>query len=873
MSNLPIIPFNSPQLANYSGKAKRSNLRFARPTRGAQASRLGGRFAGLDGRLESPEGLAELRRDPGSIAPERAIVFELAGGDTKKVYTALRNIPGFELLGEDEEEAPPGEGFSWLDNDLQPTDKPVRHRMYFAMPSESALRALLSLWRRYERDDPFGPRYTPRRTAWRDVFDYLHDVRPWGPEDRLPPDVVSGWQEDLRQFPDERHRIEIELWYRHDVEKRRAAGAILSERIAADGGVVLDEREIGDIYYHAMLVELPAAAIRRLADDPSVGLGSIDEVMFLRTQTLSRLRHGEDEPTGDLTLADVGLSPEREPIVALFDGLPLAAHRGLSGRLRLDDPENFAAQYGRVGEQQHGTAMASIILNGDGHAPTPVDHRLYARPVTVPSGSYERFPNDRLAVYALYEAIERMLDGLVDADGAQVVPPSAPRVRIVNLSLGDEKRRYAGIVSPWARLLDYLAFKHRLLFVASAGNIPDEITLGNIGSFAELEDAEPMVRTEAVMTAIFAAKSHRALLSPAEAINVLTVGARHGDNVATSAARGIDPFHVADLPNVSSAMGTGANRCAKPDILVNGGRERLQMKSSRDPVRVVPMTEPGPFFGISAATPGLRGELDRARNVAGTSAATALATNAALRIEAALRSTSGLAIPEDALAVVLKVLMAHSAVWEGGAAELIDRLAQADGYAHWSHRRVETSRFLGLGSPTIERVLGNTKQRALVLGFGEVTKGKGAPYPLPLSGALSGRNEWRGLTATLAWLTPIHCRHGAYRHATLDLELAGMAQGALGVEKVAAQPGDDFGGRGTIIHRRWTGMDPAVFVPDQGVQLTVGCRSQTGGLEGPIPYALAVTLEVGADSEIDVFTEIDARVRAGAPIVIQANGA
>lgn len=173
-----------------TGKSKPNNSKLSRPMRGEQGRRLGGRFAGLEGRLDTPEGLAELRSDPGSIAPERAIVFELTGGDPKNFYTALRNIPGFEFLGEDEDEMPPGNGFARLDDDQQPVEKLLRHRLYFAMPSEDALKSLLSLWRRYEREEPFGAAHSPKLTAWRDVFDNLDDVRPWGPQDRLPPDIV-----------------------------------------------------------------------------------------------------------------------------------------------------------------------------------------------------------------------------------------------------------------------------------------------------------------------------------------------------------------------------------------------------------------------------------------------------------------------------------------------------------------------------------------------------------------------------------------------------------------------------------------------------------------------------------------------------------
>lgn len=869
MNDLAIIPFRAPDLVDYTGRGRPNNFRLSRPTPRDQSRRLSGRFRGLDARLDSPAGLAELRRDPGSIAPERAIVFELkAGVDAEAVYRALRNIPDFELLGEEEDARPPANGFAQLDKKGNPTEKALKHRMYFAMPSVDGLKSLLSLWRRYEREEPFGQRYTPKQTAWRDVFDNLDDVRPWGPQDRLPPDIVTGWQEDLREHPEELHRIEIELWYRNSPDKRASASETLRTELENAGGAVLDEREIAPIYYHAILAELPAESIRDLIDDPSDGLSAVDEVMFLRPQTLCRTLPTEDDSVAGELPGEEG-DAAAEPIVALFDGLPLAAHQAIAGRLRLDDPEDLAASYGRAIEQQHGTAMASIILNGDAHRPTPVRHQLYVRPVTVPDGNEERFPRDRLAVHVLYEALLRLLEGEC-VDGEQVVPAAAPKVRIVNLSLADAKRRFAGIVSPWARLLDHLAFKHRLLFIVSAGNILDAFEIDGIASFIELEDAAPERRTEFVLASLLARKAHRALLSPAETINGVSVGARHDDSLEPGPAAGIDPYHLSDLPNVSSALGTGANRSAKPDLLMAGGRERLAMVSSRDPVRVRPVGRPGRQFGIGAATPGVRGELDRITNVSGTSPAAALTTNAALRIEAALRTTSDLAIPEEYLAVVLKALLAHGAAWEADVAAQLEGQATAAGHEHWTHKRLEVSRFLGFGAPDINRLLGNSLQRALVLGYGELTKGKAATYPVPLPRDLSGKNEWRAMTATLAWLTPIHCRHGAYRHATLDLNLNGIGQGALGASKLSEQPGDDFGGRGTIIHRRWAGRDPAVFFDDQGFELKVGCRSATDGLEDPVPYAIAVTLEVGAESQIDIFTEINDRVRSGTPIIVRA---
>ncbi len=161
MTDLPFIalpaPNNVPRAGSDGAKFPRSQVRV--PGRDRQRQRLGGRFTRLSQRLATPQGLAELRNDPGSIAPERAVVFELADlPDVKKVYRALAAL-GFELMDEDETTA--------VDADfpLMPTpagrdrsDKPSVHRLYFAMPGEAQLRSLVALWERHEQRAEPWPR-------------------------------------------------------------------------------------------------------------------------------------------------------------------------------------------------------------------------------------------------------------------------------------------------------------------------------------------------------------------------------------------------------------------------------------------------------------------------------------------------------------------------------------------------------------------------------------------------------------------------------------------------------------------------------------------------------------------------------------------
>jgi hypothetical protein len=53
-----------------------------------------------------------------------------------------------------------------------------------------------------------------------------------------------------------------------------------------------------------------------------------------------------------------------------------------------------------------------------------------------------------------------------------------------------------------------------------------------------------------------------------------------------------------------------------------------------------------------------------------------------------------------------------------------------------------------------------------------------------------------------------------------------------------------------------------VFIESQDIQLNVSCRSPTESLDQKISYAFAVTMEVSAIPTIDVYNDLNVRVRA-----------
>ncbi len=163
--------------------------------------------------------------------------------------------------------------------------------------------------------------------------------------------------------------------------------------------------------------------------------------------------------------------------------------------------------------------MTSLILHGDRNLREPALQRsIYLRPVLYApgNGENERTHPDRLLIDTIYRAVLRMKEG----DDA-----TAPNVFIVNLSLGDKNRPFTRTMSPWGRLLDYLAERFGILFIVSAGNVRNPLPVPAFNGITELESATPEERQRAILKALGEQRSQRTLLSPAEALNVVTVGA------------------------------------------------------------------------------------------------------------------------------------------------------------------------------------------------------------------------------------------------------------------------------------------------------------------------------------------------------------
>ena len=578
--------------------------------------------------------------------------------------------------------------------------------------------------------------------------------------------------------------------------------------------------------------------------------------MFFRP--VGQIVAGDTSSEGDVELAQIDKNcsmPSGYPVVALFDGLPQANHCLLSDRLVIDDPDNWEADYA-ASERVHGSAMASLIVHGDLNQPqAPLSRPVYVRPIMKPMNGanhtrLEKIPENCLVVDLIHRAVKRLFEG------EQGEGPVAPQIKVINLSIGDPTRQFIQSMSPLARLLDWLSEKYGVLFIVSAGNHSTQISLD-----VTLEKFRAFLPDEleaATIKALYKEAWQRKILSPAETINGISVGAMHFDE-AQGVYQGdrIDPF-VHPLPSPVSAFGNGYRRAIKPDIIFYGGRQwyrRVPSTTSMQPVicRAAP--------GNKVAFPGnLPGDLGATSYSCGTSNATALISRAAGicydYLQQLFNDQAEEIDPSKYEVPLLKAMLIHSSSWGSIGSQLFKILRTTE---NGRQLKKMISRWIGYGVPSMDRVLGCTEQRATMLGFGQLSNGAAHVFRLPLPPSLGARSEWRRLTVTLAWLSPISASNQKYRNARLwfDISKDKLTLTRKNADGNAVQ-------RGTVQHEIFEGQSADPFIDGEGLEIKVNCREDAGKIEKPVAYGLIVSLEVAEGVDIAVYNEIRTRI---APVI------
>jgi hypothetical protein len=533
--------------------------------------------------------------------------------------------------------------------------------------------------------------------------------------------------------------------------------------------------------------------------------------------------------------------------------------------LLFDDPDNLATEY-QPGEKKHGTAMASLVVHGElvDDLFAPLTRKVYHLAIMQPNlkarsfGVHvEHFPDEVFFEDRIERAVRRMFEGEGNT------PAQAPDIKIINLSIGDPERPFIHTPSPWARLIDWLSWKYRVLFCVSAGNYLEDIDVGiPHGEFSALSDEQ---KVSYVLKCIEQQLSERRLLSPAESLNSLTVGALHADESETyPLGPRTDLLPIGAPFSPISRFGHGFRRSVKPEILFPGGRQLYMTphidRGQRYKLLPKPLGPPGQKVAYDSLQ---QGETSKCVYRHGTSNATALATRSGSRIYevlAKLQAEHGEQIPDNLTAVLIKALLVHGAQHDEHAERALTESLKTPKNSRCFKEVM--ARYIGYGAVNIERVLACTEQRGTVMGCGEIGENQVHEYRFPLPFGLSGRKVWRRMVVTLAWFSPINSAHRNLREAKLELQPAGKwREMELGLSRQEADHNHVL--RGTVQHEILEGEDQITAYQEDGhILLHVTCKADaTERLDDAIPYGLAVTLEVAEDVNIPIYQQIRTRIK------------
>ncbi|MPZ68314.1 MAG: S8 family serine peptidase [Actinobacteria bacterium] len=842
----PLLAFPPPQTGPIPAATSPTPYRPVQgPSAGRQGTRLTPQFQTLRVALEAER--AQLTEQTGSPEPELVAVFDLAG-TVEAFMRAAALVDGLEFLSELQEDKVDADDDFFYEADGETQDDKVPQSLYMVMTNAQAVTELVRLFELWQEDQSIT--FERGLNPLKGVFGLLRAIRRWGPEDRVrETGLLEQWREDVA-VGQSIARVEIELWYRDDPTSRTAAQEHVADIVHSSGGTVLKSSDQEAIAYHAVLADIPMSQVEQvLARGPeAIELLTTETVMIVSPSR--PMTFPATEPTvADQLRFDTTL-PEGRPQVGLLDGVPLANHVCLQGRLIVDDPDDRGEKYA-VGQLNHGTSMASLIAHGDLLDPGPsLRQPIYVRPILEPHEHFreERVPPDDLLVDLVHRAFHRMFEG----DGAN--DPAASSVRVVNLSVGDPTRVFIRRLSPLARLLDWLAHVYNLVIVVSAGNhmlvTPTLVT-------EDLSDVPSLQSTAA--RSLYERARHRRLLSPAEAINALTIGALHEDAAVQELPATVVDVIKAGTPASYSPVGYGFRRSVKPDVLLPGGRVIYQapVAEAGKPVELDAVLTPATGPGLRVAAPGRGGELTGTSFTSGTSNAAALATRAVsniLDMLAGLTQEDGdFPFPDAQYHPALaKTLLVHASGWH----DLLGTMRDDLGLSGQSIRR-ELTRLLGYGPVHPERIATADRVRAVLLGAGSINKDQRHSFRFPLPSDLSASTEWRRLTITLGWLSPVSVRTQKYRMARLkftaprdDLAIAPTEADANAVTK------------GTIQHQVLEGSSVAAFASGTSLSIDVDCRGELERFPSPVRYALAASLEVSPEVQIDVQAQVRTLLRA-----------
>jgi hypothetical protein len=439
----------------------------------------------------------------------------------------------------------------------------------------------------------------------------------------------------------------------------------------------------------------------------------------------------------------------------------------------------------------------------------------------------------------------------------------APSIKVINFSIGDPSRQFNYSLSPLARLIDWLSQKYNVLFIISAGNSDNDILLDiSKDEFLGKTDDE---KSKIISKKILQDSRNRRLISPSESINAISVGSLHYDNAPDNNNSSLYNCYNYTFPSPFSPFGNGYRRAIKPEILYFGGKQLLKIPVVSQSKLKLEYSRYSSAPGTKVAVPDSLGALNKTAYTRGTSNAAALISHDCAICHDSLQdifdNQGEITDFEEYSAVILKAMVVHGSRWGDIADKVKSVLQEPDG----RKERNWIGRWIGYGVPDIGRVLDCTKNRATVIGYGELNDEEAHIYKLPLPPSFSSLSGLRRLTVTLAWFSPTSAMTQKYRDAFLWFE---VDKDLISSDRADADWNTVR--RGTLQHEVFEGNIASPYPDNANIEIKVNCRSDAGKIVSPIKYGLLVTFEIAEDIDIEVYEEIRSRITTAIQIQNQA---
>ncbi|MGO9164951.1 MAG: S8 family peptidase [Streptosporangiaceae bacterium] len=700
-------------------------------------------------------------------------------------------------------------------------------KVLVAFASDPEMEGFLSRCDRYG----LGPRGITARgnerpAEYESLFDAVETARPLTEEDIIDESVTRLLTEAPSVL-----RLDVSCWCPDEADAAQRRFDELKAAVATAGGRVLDSVLRWEAGLSLIRAELPSPAVREL--------GQLDRVRRIVALPEPRLTLPQVMRATPSDLPHV-LSPESDgPVLGVVDSGVASSHPLLAPAVLGAESVGSLGDGGdRVG---HGTLVASLGLYGslEDHLATSASSirpcgRLVSVRVLDDQG---RFVDDHLWEVQLIEAMEVAVQS-----GAQVI----------NLSIGDPRFPYQG-PRPTAlgAVIDQFIRQNKVVVTISSGNyVPwndqiDELTTENY----------PKVMLEA---------SDSGLLDPAPAALALTVGALCADRGqgAKPVTDSVDVIPVGGpgKPSPLSRIGPGPMKMVKPELVAPAGSLSVDLLTSR-------VSWQDPSTQVVGA--GIGGTSNLLARDSGTSYATPLVSNAALRVIGRYPQISGNAV---------RALLLCSA---DETERVVDGLTDAK-------LRGQQMRLTGYGRVSAERAEVSEDHRAVLVAEGEITIDDVHLYAVPIPSSFFTSGGSRRVTVALAYDPPVratrleylanHMEFHAYHGASLeevrdaytrpqrteDEDPAELRRFHIDLQPSAR-------GRGKGANQLGTKTFLQRFNDARGSQLVIAVKNTNrwDTSEARQGYALAVVLERDHD-HVPVYAELRARLQAIAEIELEA---